>query len=62
MLDPEQVQALAIIMIGAFLMVLTITVFYVILLRPRLKQSESLLALGMLDDDLRAELLAQRTV
>ena len=61
MLDPAQVQALAIIMVGAFLMVLATAVFYVVAFRPRLKEPESLLALGMLDDDLREELLAQRS-
>ncbi len=54
------VQALAILSLGAFVTVLLTAIFYVFTIRPRLLEPVSLARLGMLDDQLQAELNAQR--
>lgn len=59
-MDP--VQALAILSLGAFLMVLVTAVFYVFTVRPRLLEPISLAALGTLDLDLQQELSEQRAI
>lgn len=59
-MDP--VLALAILSLGAFVMVLVTAVFYVFSVRPRLLEPVSMAAVGMLDDRLQSELVAQRTL
>ncbi len=54
------VQALAILSLGAFVMVLLTAIFYIFTVRPRLLEPVSLATLGMLDDKLQAELAEQR--
>lgn len=61
MLDQAQVQTLAIIMVGAFLMVLATAIFYVFAFRPRLKESSSMAMSERIDEELREDLKEQRT-
>ncbi|NDJ76645.1 MAG: hypothetical protein GYB65_10335 [Chloroflexi bacterium] len=57
----EPVEAFAILMVGAFVTVLVTALFYRFTVRPRLLEPVSMSALGMLDHELRDELLQQRT-
>jgi predicted flap endonuclease-1-like 5' DNA nuclease len=59
-MDP--VLALAILSLGAFVMVLITTIYYLTSVRPRLLEPVSLAAVGMLDERLHDELAAQRTL
>lgn len=59
-MDP--VLALAILSLGAFVMVLVTAIYYLASVRPRLLEPVSLAAVGMLDERLHDELAAQRTL
>jgi predicted flap endonuclease-1-like 5' DNA nuclease len=56
----EPVQALAIVSLGAFVGILITALIYVVTVRPRLLEPESLSAVGALDERLHAELVEQR--